>query len=226
MCYCSHCSAHLLLVIASSVRTRHELFADEYSPMNTARSSASSQYSGAGRPSSNHDRRQNQNQKQKQKQRKRQQLNQQKSRVTGDDDNDDNDDDSDRDGDGDTMPLASPCKEQSARNFDDDDSSKEEVSVDKASFWPQSGYADESGGGNGGHGCDCGGGGGDGYRRGSSGGSATAEDSWNTEMGRALDDDTPSTSRIGSSGRSSSRSGARRPSRRYLVEQNRLRSGW
>ena len=95
MCYCSHCSAHLLLVIASSVRTRHELFADEYSPMNTARRSASSQYSGAGRPSSNHDRRQNQNQKQKQKQRKRQQLNQQKSRVTGDDDNDDNDDDDD-----------------------------------------------------------------------------------------------------------------------------------
>lgn len=224
-------------IIGNSVRTRDELFADDYSPINTARSSASSQYSGAGRPPSGHDRKQNQKQQQQQQQLKRQQLNQQKSRVT--DDGDDGEGSGDGDGDGDTTPLSSPCREPSARNFDDDDSSKEEVSVDKTNFWLQSGYADENGGGSsgggGGDGGDggggrggggSGGGSGCGYPRGSSGGSATAEDSWNTGMGRALDDDTPSTSCIGSSGRSSSRSSARKPSRRYLVEQNRLREGW
>ena len=225
----------LFVIIGSSVRTRDELFADDFSPINTARSSASSQYSGAGRPPSGHDRKQKQNPKQQQQQQQRQQhqqhqhqqqqqqqqqqkrnqqrnqqqLHQQKSRVT------DDDDESESDSDGDTTPLSSPCREQSARNFDDDDSSKEEVSVDEMNFWPQSGYADGNGGG-----------GGCGYPRGSSGGSATVEDSWNTGMGRALDDDTPSNSRIGSSGRSSSRSSVRKPSRRYLVEQNRLREGW
>ena len=249
---------------------RDEIFADEYSPINTARSSFSSQYSGSYRPPSGHDRsggadhwHQKQTQKQKQ-QKQQQQLNeqkqkiqqhhhlqkqhqlnlkqhhqqrlsqqqkrkQQKSRVTdsynNDDDNDDVDGNGESDG-GDTTPLSSPCKERSARNFDDDESSKEEVSVDKANFWLRSGYNDDNGGERGGGGS--GGGGGDcgGYHRGSSGGSATVEDSWNYGMGKAIDDETPSTSRVGSSGRSSSRSGGHRPSRRYLVEQNRPREGW
>lgn len=114
-------------------------------------------------------------------------------------------------------------------NYDDDEVSTnggedgrygKAIAVDKASsYWPRSGY----GGG--------GGGGGGSAARGSSGGSATAEDSWSMSLGRGFDDDTPSSSRVGSSGRKpcSSRPGSKnkaRPSRRYLVEQNRLREEW
>lgn len=111
-------------------------------------------------------------------------------------------------------------------NYDDDEAStnggedgrcEKPIATDKASsYWPRSGY---------------GGGGGGSAARGSSGGSATAEDSWSMSLGRGYDDETPSSSRVGSSGRKpcSSRPGSQnkaRPSRRYLVEQNRLREEW
>lgn len=108
-------------------------------------------------------------------------------------------------------------------NFDDDESSREEdghghgtLTLDEASYWLRSAGlpSGNAGGSNKMH-----------ERRTTSGGSITAEDSWSGGMGRGgyYDDDTPSTSHFGSSGRSNS---ASRPSRRYLVEQNRLRQGW